>query len=79
MFAAVDIEEVPEDFAPTVVAETMQKVRTIKVSEAVMDLDLTGATVVVFRNAGSGAINVVYRRVDGNIGWIDPALSEISR
>ena len=79
VFAAVDIEEVPEDFAPTVVAETMQKVRTIKVSEAVMDLDLTGATVVVFRNAGSGAINVVYRRVYGNIGWIDPALSDISR
>lgn len=79
VFAAVTDEEVPEDFSPTVVAETTQKIRTSSVSEAVMDLDLSGAPVVVFRSAGTGAINVVFRRADGNIGWIDPALSEISR
>lgn len=71
-------EEVPEDFAPLVVAETTQKIQTATVGRAVMDLDLTGAPVVVFRNAGSGAINVVYRRPDGNIGWIDPALNELA-
>jgi ribosomal subunit interface protein len=71
-------EEVPEDFAPVVVAETTQQIRTATVGRAVMDLDLSGAPVLVFRNAGSGAINVVYRRPDGNIGWIDPALNEMS-
>ncbi|WP_181708634.1 ribosome hibernation-promoting factor, HPF/YfiA family [Chthonobacter rhizosphaerae] len=71
-------EEVAEDFAPVVVAETTQRIATTTVGRAVMDLDLTGVPVVVFRNAGSGAINVVYRRGDGNIGWIDPALSDMS-
>lgn len=71
-------EEVPEDFAPVVVAETTQRIVTTTVGKAVIDLDLTGAPVVVFRNAGSGAINVVYRRGDGNIGWIDPALSDLT-
>jgi ribosomal subunit interface protein len=71
-----DDEEVPEDYAPVVVAETTQVIRTATVGRAVMDLDLSGAPVMVFRNAGSGAINVVYRRPDGNIGWIDPALTE---
>jgi ribosomal subunit interface protein len=71
-----DDEEVPEDYAPLVVAETTQVIRTATVGRAVMDLDLSGAPVMVFRNAGSGAINVVYRRPDGNIGWIDPALTD---
>lgn len=71
-------EEVPEDFAPLVVAETTQPIRTLTVGRAVMDLDLSGAPVVVFRNAGSGAINVVYRRGDGNIGWVDPSLNEMA-
>lgn len=77
--APQDDEEVPEDFAPLVVAETTQTIRTATVGSAVMDLDLSGAPVVVFRNAGSGAINVVYRRADGNIGWIDPAIVEMAR
>lgn len=76
--APVDDEEVPEDYAPLVVAETTQTIRTATVGRAVMDLDLSGAPVVVFRNAGSGAINVVYRRSDGNIGWIDPALTGLA-
>jgi hypothetical protein len=46
----------------------------MSVGEAVMQLDLTQAEVVVFRHAGHGGLNVVYRRADGNIGWIDPAL-----
>ena len=45
------------------------------VGGAVMTMDLTEATVVVFRNAGHGGVNVVYRRGDGNIGWIDPAFA----
>jgi hypothetical protein len=38
-----------------------------------MDLDLTGAPVIVFRHAGNGRVNIVYRRLDGHIGWVDPA------
>ena len=41
-------------------------------AEAVMELDMTGAPVVVFRHAGHGRVNLVYRRVDGHVGWIDP-------
>ncbi len=68
-------EELPADYAPLIVAETATKIRTLTVSMAVMELDLTEAPVVVFRNAGSGGINVVYRRPDGNVGWIDPGLT----
>lgn len=58
---------------PVVVAETGRILRKIPVNEAVMQLDLTDDAFLVFRNAASGEINVVYRRKDGNIGWIDPA------
>ncbi|WP_321499785.1 ribosome-associated translation inhibitor RaiA [Breoghania sp.] len=69
-------EEVEENFNPVVIAETPSRVRTLTVGMAVMELDLSEATVVMFRNAGNGGLNVVYRRSDGNIGWIDPSLSE---
>jgi ribosomal subunit interface protein len=68
-------EEVEADYAPVVVAEALTRVRTLTVGMAVMELDLTEAPVVVFRSAAHGGLNVVYRRADGNIGWIDPALS----
>jgi len=42
------------------------------VSEAVTELDMTGVPVMVFRHASDGRINLVYRRADGNVGWIDP-------
>ncbi len=58
--------------APLVIAETTVPVRTMTVSTAVMQLDLSSTPVVMFRNAANGALNVVYRRADGNVGWIDP-------
>lgn len=67
-----DQDEDVGEFHPVVIAETKKSMRTLSVSEAVVDLDLTGAPVVVFRHAGSGRVNMVYRRSDGNIGWIDP-------
>ncbi|WIJ25280.1 HPF/RaiA family ribosome-associated protein [Devosia sp. RR2S18] len=70
-----DVDEVAEDYAPPVVAESTQNLRQMSVEEAVMELDFTGNPVVMFRHAGHGGLNVVYRRADGNIGWIDPALS----
>jgi ribosome-associated translation inhibitor RaiA len=67
-------DEVAADFSPAVIAETTSHLRRMSVGEAVMQLDLAGSDVVVFRHAGHGGLNVVYRRADGNIGWIDPAL-----
>ena len=66
-------EEVGEDFAPLVVAESSLTVRTQTVAMAVMQLELMDQPVNVFKNAASGAVNVVYRRTDGNIGWVDPS------
>jgi len=57
---------------PIVVAETERPVRTLTVAMAVMELDLTESQTIVFRNAAHGGLSVVYRRSDGNIGWIDP-------
>jgi ribosomal subunit interface protein len=66
----------PAEDAPLVIAETKVPVRTMTVSMAVMQLDLTSAPVLMFKNAANGALNVVYRRGDGNVGWIDPQQSE---
>jgi ribosomal subunit interface protein len=60
------------EVAPLVIAETTVPVRTMTVSTAVMQLDLTNNPALLFRNAASGGLNLVYRRSDGNIGWIDP-------
>ena len=62
----------PEDLNPVIIAETTTQLREISVGEAVMQLDLGESPLVVFRNSSHGNINVVYRRPDGNIGWIDP-------
>jgi ribosomal subunit interface protein len=67
-------DELDADYAPPVIAESTKSLRQLSVEEAVMELDLTGSQVVMFRHAGHGGLNVVYRRTDGNIGWIDPAL-----
>ena len=55
-----------------VIAETESEIRTVTVGRAVLELDMTGYPVVVFRNAAHGGLSVVYRRPDGNVGWIDP-------
>lgn len=60
------------DSAPLVIAENTVSVRTMTVSTAVLQLDLTDQPALLFRNAAHGGFNVVYRRPDGNIGWIDP-------
>ena len=60
------------DFNPVIIAEATTTLKRLSVSEAVMELDLTGTPVVVFRHAGHGRINLVYRRADGHVGWIDP-------
>ena len=71
-----DEEEAGTDFHPVVVAERTSALKTFSVAEAVMELDFTGAPVQVFRNAGNRRVNIVYRRPDGNVGWIDPGPSD---
>jgi ribosomal subunit interface protein len=66
-----DVEESGE-FAPVIVAEGSAPLKSLSVASAVVELDLTGAPVVVFQHAGSARVNVVYRRRDGAIGWVDP-------
>jgi ribosomal subunit interface protein len=72
VIAAPDQDEVTADINPVIIAETTTALKRLSVSEAVMELDLTGAPVVVFRHAGHGRVNLVYRRSDGHLGWIDP-------
>lgn len=55
-----------------VIAETEAEIRTLTVGRAVAELDMTGYPVVMFRNAAHGGLSVVYRRPDGNVGWVDP-------
>lgn len=69
---ADDIEEHPADYSPVVVAEGAQPLKTMSVASAVSELDLTGASVVLFQHATSSRLNIVYRRRDGAIGWLDP-------
>jgi ribosomal subunit interface protein len=71
-------EERDED-NPIIIAEAETIVHEMAVSDAVMQMDLSDQPFVLFRNATSGEINVVYRRDDGNIGWIDPATKRKTR
>lgn len=70
---SVDDEDKPEQEGanPLIIAESQRDIEELSVSEAVMRLDLTEAPFMIFRNAAHGGLNVVYRRGDGHIGWID--------
>ena len=63
-----------EPASPVVIAEISAELPQLTVGEAVMRMDLADAPVLLFRNRSQGELNLVYRRGDGNIGWIDPAL-----
>ena len=71
LFAENTAEEEVEDF-PLIVAETRVDVPDASVSDAVMMLDLRNTAALLFRNSGSGTYNMVYRRGDGTIGWVEP-------
>jgi ribosomal subunit interface protein len=60
------------ELAPAIVAETQMVIRELSVGDAVMEMDLAEKVFLVFKNASNERINVVYRRGDGHIGWIDP-------
>lgn len=65
-------EDEAEDASPVIVAEMETKVPTLSVSAAVMQMEIADARILVFRNEKHNGVNVVYRRDDGNVGWIDP-------
>jgi hypothetical protein len=70
VFKGVEEEEVAD--SPMVIAETKVDVPEASVSDAVMMLDLRNTTALLFKNSATGAHNMVYRREDGNIGWVEP-------
>jgi ribosomal subunit interface protein len=59
-------------YSPVIIAEATTSLKRLSVSEAVMELDLTGAACIVFQHGSSGRLNIIYRRPDGNVGWVDP-------
>jgi putative sigma-54 modulation protein len=67
-----DVEVEQDAYNPVIIAEATTSLKRLSVSEAVMELDLSGAPVMAFIHGSSGRVNLIYRRADGNIGWIDP-------
>jgi len=65
-------EDEVAEWNPVIIAESTTALKRLSVSEAVVELDLRGTAVIVFRHALHGGVNLVYRRADGHIGWIDP-------
>ena len=64
----------PETLDPVIVAEMTMDIRKVSVGEAVMQMELAHAPFLLFRNERHGGLNVVFRRDDGNIGWVDPEI-----
>lgn len=62
----------PESLQPIIIAEMETKIQSLSVGEAVMQMEISGMPALIFRNEGHDGLNVVYRREDGNVGWIDP-------
>ena len=72
IFAQPETANDGEDSHPTIVAETRVDIPEASVSDAVMLMDLRNTTALLFKNSGTGAFNMIYRREDGNIGWVEP-------
>ena len=73
VFEEASIEDEPPADAPVIIAETRVDVPEATVSDAVMMLDLRNTNALLFKNAGTGKHNMVYRRGDGSIGWVEPS------
>jgi ribosomal subunit interface protein len=69
---AADGEDEVTAYNAVIIAEATTSLKRLSVSEAVMELDLTGVPVIVFQHGSSGRVNIIYRRPDGNVGWVDP-------
>lgn len=73
VFAGAAEADAPLPTSPAIVAETRVDIPTASVSDAVMMLDLRNTNALMFRNSASGSFNMVYRRDDGTIGWVEPS------
>jgi len=67
-----DGEDEATPYNAVIIAEATTSLKRLSVSEAVTELDFTGVQVIVFQHGSSGRVNVIYRRPDGNVGWVDP-------
>ncbi len=71
-------QEVSNEWQPIIIAETSEDIPDCSVGEAVMRMDLANVQAMMFHNSSTKLLNVVYRRPDGNIGWIDPKVDKAS-
>ena len=76
--APAEGDEEVTGYSPVIIAEATTSLKRLSVSEAVMELDLTGAACLVFQHGSSGRVNIIYRRADGNVGWVDPPVVKSS-
>ncbi len=65
-------EDIPQGDDPVIVAEQSMQIQKMSVSDAVMRMDLSGNSAILFRNPKNNHLNMIYRRADGNIGWVEP-------
>lgn len=72
-------EEIPAGKDPLIVAEQPMRIQKMSIADAVMRLDLGGQQALLFRNPSNNSINMVYRRDDGNIGWVEPLDDEAAK
>ncbi len=66
---------VPAGDAPLVIAEMAHNIKSMTVSDAVMHMDLADSPAILFENKAHGRLNMLYRRSDGNLGWVDPEIA----
>ncbi len=66
-------DDEPESLQPIIIAEMKAKIKSLSVGEAVMQMEMADESFLMFKNEANGGLNVVFRRPDGNVGWIDPA------
>ena len=72
VFAPAEVSDDEEAGHPAIVAETRVDIPESSVSDAVMLMDLRNTNALMFKNSGTGEFNMIYRREDGNIGWVEP-------
>lgn len=70
---AEDADDEPTSLEPVIIAEMTQDIKSLTVGEAVMQMEFSDAPFLMFRHQATGRVNLVFRRDDGNIGWVDPA------
>jgi ribosomal subunit interface protein len=71
--------ETQDDWQPIIIAESSANIPDCSVGEAVMRMDLANLPAMMFHNSSTNGLNVVYRRPDGNIGWIDPRIEKVEK